>query len=221
MFSSLDASNFSGSISFYDLEFESILSKIVICYKLMRKDNVALNNDENKIRDVLVNKYINNPKVKEKIQLKYFLFPEVPETETIGRTDIRIHNPNRYYNQEEYFIIECKRLDSTNMSGITGLNAKYIENGIQRFATKHYSSYYRVNGMIGFVVEKIDIHANINSINNILTSSFNTITTKKEITHDSFIENFDFQYHSIHFDNDNSEFKLYHLMFDFHENIQN
>ena len=57
MFGSLDASNFSGSVSFYDNEFEKILSKITTCYQLMKTDKVVLKNDENKIRDILLLNY--------------------------------------------------------------------------------------------------------------------------------------------------------------------
>jgi len=221
MFSGLDASNFSGSISFYDNEFESILSKITACYKLMKNDKVVLENDENKIRNMLVNCYVNNHEIKKKIQLEYFVFPEVPETQTTGRTDIRIHNPNSFMNQnEEYYIIECKRLDNTNTTGTSGLNAKYIENGINRFITKFYSSYYRVNGMIGFIVDDLEIHSNTKCINSLLSNSFKSIKTKKEITKDYFINDFDYHYHSVHTDKDNEDLKVYHLMFDFNENIQ-
>lgn len=221
MFGSLDASNFGGSIPFYDNEFERILAKITICYQLMKNDKVVLENDENKIRDILVNDYVNNPKIKNKLQLNYFVFPEVPESKTSGRTDIRIHNPNSFMNQnEEYYIIECKRLDNANKTGTTGLNAKYIENGIDRFITKYYSSFYRVNGMIGFVVEDLKIDENIKNVNTLLTTSFSSIITKQEITKDSFIDEFEYHYSSIHADKDNDELKIYHLMFDFYENIK-
>jgi hypothetical protein len=222
MLGSLDASNFSGSVTFYDNEFKKILSKIAYCYQLMKSDKVELENDENKIRDTLVTCYVNNPEIKRKIQLEYFIFPEVPETKTGGRADIRIHNPNSFMNQnEEYYIIECKRLDNTNTKGTTGLNAEYIKEGINRFITKKYSSYYRVNGMIGFIVEDLKIDENIKNINAILTNSFSSIVTKQEITQDSFIDDFEYHYHSVHTDKDNKDLKIYHLMFDFMGNIKN
>ncbi len=221
MFGSLDASNFSGSIPFYDNEFEKILSKITICYQLMKTDEVVLEKDENKIRDILVNDYVNNPKIKNDLQLNYFIFPEVPETKTSGRTDIRIHDPKSFLNQnEEYYIIECKRLDNTNTTGTTGLNAEYIKEGINRFVTKKYSSYHRINGMIGFVVEDLKIHENVKSINTLLTTSFPSIATKQKITKDSFIDDFEYHYNSVHTDEDNDELKIYHLMFDLSGNIQ-
>mgnify|MGYP001791017005 CR=1 FL=1 len=221
MFGSLDASNFSGSVPFYDNEFEKILSKISTCYQLMKTDKVVLENDENKIRDILLLNYLKNNEIRRKIDLIQWHFErEVQEDHSIGRTDIKVISPNTFEKQEAYYILECKRLDNTNTNGTTGLNAKYIENGIDRFITKYYSSYYRVNGMIGFVVEDLKIHENVKSINTLLTTSFPSIATKQEITKDSFIDDFEYHYNSIHADKDNEELKIYHLMFDLSENIQ-
>ncbi len=221
MFGSLDASNFSGSIPFYDNEFEKILSKITICYQLMKTDKVVLENDENKIRDILLLNYLKNDKIREKVDLLEWHFErEVQEDHSIGRTDIKVISPNTFKKQKAYYILECKRLDNTNTAGTSGLNAKYIENGIDRFITKYYLSYYRVNGMIGFVVEDLKIDENVKNINTLLTTSFSSITTKQEITKDSFIDNFKYHYYSVHTDKDKDELKIYHLMFDLSGNIQ-
>ena len=84
----------------------------------------------------------------------------------------KVSNPYNYsyftvsghWEQEKaYFIIECKRLD-----GNKTLNDKYKNEGINRFITKKYSSYYGANGMIGFVVKKIDIDENIKKIGSFL-----------------------------------------------------
>lgn len=222
MFGRLDASIFSGSAPFYEKQFEEILSKIVICYKLMKSDNVSVENDENKIRDYLLLNYLQNDKVRENIDLIQWHFErEVQEGHSAGRTDIKIISPNTFVKQEAYYILECKRLDNKNTSGTSGLNSEYIKNGIGRFTSKHYSSFHKVNGMIGFVVEKMDIHTNTSSINTLLKNSFTSITTSKSITKDTFIEDFDYLYHSKHSDTDKEELKVYHLMFDFHENVQN
>ena len=69
MFSELNASTYKYSSVYYYAEFESILSKIIACYLLMLKEKVDVYNDENKIRDVIVNNYpqIRNPtKVSER-----------------------------------------------------------------------------------------------------------------------------------------------------------
>ena len=94
----LDASNFLYNGEVYDKEFELILSKITSCYFMLKKDEkeVPLNN-ENGIRDILVNNYINNPEIKKSLNLNYFVRPEVPESNSAGRTDIRIFSPNTFY----------------------------------------------------------------------------------------------------------------------------
>jgi hypothetical protein len=52
----LDASNFLYNSVVYTKEFEGILSKITTCYLQLRKDNIEVPlNDENGIRDILVN----------------------------------------------------------------------------------------------------------------------------------------------------------------------
>jgi hypothetical protein len=70
-----------------------------------------------------------------------------------GRTDLRILTQNSFEDTAAYFIIECKRLDAKNQSGVSGLNSEYIKNGIARFVKEDYSAYYKVNGMFGFIVE--------------------------------------------------------------------
>lgn len=214
----LDASNFLYNGEVYTKEFEGILSKITTCYLQLRKDNIEVPlNDENGIRDILVNNYINNPEIKKSIELNYFVLPEVPESNSTGRTDIRIFSPNTIYKQDEYYIIECKRLDNKARRGVSGLNYKYIANGIQRFTTSFYASYYKTNAMIGFVVDSFDIHENIEDINYLLKNNFTQIVTTSFLQKENFNDNFEFHYSSIHLTNDKQDLKLYHLMFNFAE----
>jgi len=221
MFSRLDASSFSGSIPFYEKQFEEILTKVTVCYQLMKADKVSLENDENKIRDVLLLNYLKNNQVRKDICLLQWHFErEVQEDHSIGRTDIKVISPNTFEKQEAYYILECKRLDNKNTKGTSGLNAEYIKNGIGRFTSKRYSSYHRVNGMIGFIVNDLEIHSNTKSINSLLLNSFKSVQTNQEITRCHFIDNFEYHYHSTHTDKDNDELKIYHLMFDLNENIQ-
>ena len=212
----LDASNFLYSNEVYYKEFEDILSKITSCYFKLKEDakHIPLK-DENGIRDILVNDYINNPEIKKSIGLNYFVLPEVPEINSTGRTDIRIFSPNTFYNQEEYYIIECKRLDNQARRGVSGLNYKYIANGIQRFTTSFYASYYKTNAMVGFVVDSLDIHENIEDINYLIENEFSQIITTDLIKKENFISHFDFHYSSFHLTEDKQKLKLYHLMFSF------
>lgn len=222
MFSSLDASNFVGSIPFYEKQFEDILKKITACFQLMKNNHINLVNDENSIRDVILINYLKDNQVRKDIGLLQWHFErEIQENLSVGRTDIKVISLNTFIQQEAYYIIECKRINGTNVNGKTGLNAEYIKNGIGRFTSNYYSSYCRVNGMIGFVVDTLDIHENISNINALLVGSFISIETVNKLINTYFIQNFEYQYYSIHKTVEDIEIKIYHLMFDFAENIIN
>lgn len=216
----INASSYPFAKDDYRNEFEDILSKIITCYNLMITDNVSLTNDENAIRDVLLINYLKDNSIRKKIKLTDFLFDrEVPEDKSLGRTDIKIQTLNTFQDTSAYYIIECKRLDATNLNGKTGLNAKYIENGIYRFASTTYSTHYKTNGMIGFVVESIDINTIRTSINNLLTTNFSEASTTQNLQYREIVTDFGFSYCSRHNLPEDSVV-LYHLMFDFSKNIQ-
>lgn len=220
MFTDLNASDYGHSSVFYNAEFEDILSKIIACYNLMLNDNVSLSNDENSIRDVFLINYLKNNSVRRKIELTDYLFDrEVPEDRTIGRTDIKIQTLNTFQDTSAYYTLECKRLDAVNPIGGTGLNAKYIQNGIYRFASKTYSTHYKTNGMIGFVVQQMDIHKNVDCINILLKSSFTEANTTQILSKRSIVSGFNFCYYSTH-SLDNEEIIIYHLMLDLAKNIE-
>jgi hypothetical protein len=215
MFDNLNASNFNYSHYFYNAEFEEILSKIVCCYHLMLDDKVQLTNNENAIRDVLLLQYLKNNNVRKKVGLINYLFDrEVPEDRGVGRTDIKIQTSNTFIDTNAYYLIECKRLDTINVNGTTGLNAKYIENGICRFTTETYSTHYKTNGMIGFVVQPLDIATNITSINQLLQNSYSTANTTKMLSNRVLRTDFNHCYYSAH-----NKVVIYHLMLDFSKNI--
>jgi hypothetical protein len=221
MTNTLDPSAFLESANFRDSEFQDILIKVVHCYKMMLADKVRVMNNENLIRDKLLIKYLKNNEIRNKIQLTKYLFDkEVPEDNTKGRTDIKVQTINTFLDTSAYYIIECKRLNNQNLNGTTGLNAAYIKNGIMRFVDGQYSTNKYLNGMIGFVVELMDIQANITNINNLLRENFSDANTETFLALLSFIEDFKYQYYSTHKDSGNKKIKLYHLMFDFSKNIE-
>jgi len=220
MFENFNATRFESSGVFYNTEFEDILSKIITCYDLMRTDKVSLTNDENAIRDVLLINYLKNNSIRKKINLTNYLFDrEIPEDRSLGRTDIKIQTQNTFEDTSAYYIIECKRLDAINTKGETGLNAKYIEYGIHRFASSYYSAHHKTNGMIGFIVESIDIHKNVLEINNLLATNFLNANTTQALQYRNIIADFNYSYCSCHNITGN-QVLLYHLMFDFSKNIQ-
>jgi hypothetical protein len=218
MFNTLDASNFKGSVPFYNANFEYIMHKISVCYSMIVDSKIPLPKDENLIRDVLVNNYLNNNLIKEKLDLNYFFNPEVPE-KNIKRPDIKIQSPNDVYKTEAYYSIECKVLNNKYVTGTSGLNAKYIKNGIRRFTDKEYASHFRVNGMIGFIVDQMDIQQNTENINSLLKSEFNQINTTKSLMNEKYFDDFEYHYSSTHKDIDNNGLRIYHLMLDVSDNV--
>ncbi|MDE3183886.1 MAG: hypothetical protein KGM16_10750 [Bacteroidota bacterium] len=220
MFRELNASGYEHNGIFYNAEFEEILSKVIICYRLMLSDNVTLRNDENSIRDILYINYLNRDAIRKSVGLQYYYFDrEILEDSTAGRTDIRILNAYSFLETAAYYIIECKRLDTKNTKGSTGLNAKYIENGICRFASKTYSAHYKTNGMIGFVIESLNISENVISINMLLKTTFTKSNTTQELKYRELVAGFEFSYCSAHRIEKNNVV-IYHLMLDFSKNIQ-
>ncbi len=212
----LDASRYRYAKDNFTAEFEGLLTKIIACYAIMLSDTVELANDENAIRDILLLNYLKNDNIRKQVRLQDFLFDrEVQEDSTSGRTDIKIQTRNTFKRQDAYYIIECKRIDNTNLTGISGLNAEYIRNGIMRFVSQKYSCFYRVNGMIGFVVTQMNIADNIQNINFLLRNEFEEANIREYLTKKSCIKRFRHLYSSSHADIDNKLFVLYHLMFDF------
>lgn len=56
IFTKLNASGYEHSSTFYQNEFEDILKGVIVCYNLMIDAEVSLSNDENQIRDVLIDR---------------------------------------------------------------------------------------------------------------------------------------------------------------------
>ncbi len=227
MFENINAANFGFSSSFYLNEFEDILRGIIVCSNCINSSGVALPNDENKIRDVMLLKYLKNESFKNAhFNLASYHF-DYETIENTGRADIRILPINKYINDEAYYIIECKRLNNQNLKGSTGLNAEYVQNGICRFVTSYYSSYFRINGMIGFVVDNLDIDNNITCLNLFLNKDLTNDRQEnvnampiQEIKPIEISEDFKYSYTSTHQTVSLNEITLYHLMFNFSKQIQ-
>lgn len=227
MFKNINATNFGYNSTFYLNEFEDILRGIVLCYQCINSSEVTLPNNENEIRNIMLKDYLKVESFKKAhFNLANYHF-DYETIENIGRADIRILPVNPYINDESYYIIECKRVDNQNVTGITGLNAEYVKNGICRFVSGYYSSYFRINGMIGFVVENFDFDKNITNINSFLNNNLindrgenvNTMFTR-EIKVIELSKDFKYSYTSTHQTVSQNEIILYHLMFNFSAQMQ-
>ena len=215
----MDSSVFNYNSVFYNREFENILVSIINCYKLMITRKVILPNDENEIRNKIVgDEFLSNNQVRNQLGVTDYIFePEAPEK--TGRADIKIISRlSTFFDTKAYYVIECKRLDNKNTTGTTGLNAKYIYEGIARFVSGKYSMYGKTAGMMGFVVEKMDIHQNVSDIITLLNQHFGHINTEETFTHKTIVSSFKFSYFSRHKIGGISKI-IYHLMLDFSDNI--
>lgn len=151
-----------------------IIEALIRSCELMEKDcleqGTKIQNHEEKIRNHLVENYLENDEMRSLIglsEIRLRFYPEMPEnydTQTnsyVGRTDIRVVSEDTLKNRDDYFIIECKRIDGTQ-----NLNKKYVKEGICRFVgeTPKYLSYNKTNIMLGFIVANIDCAVTISAI---------------------------------------------------------
>ena len=212
----MSASAFEYCVSYFNTTFEDILKGIIITYSciIAAKTKIPLNN-ENAIRDIFLSKeYLKNINFRNSNppMANYHFDKETAEDK--GRADIRILRVNDYIDDDAYYIIECKRLDGKNK-----LNKEYIFNGIKRFTNeKKYKFHEHTAGMIGFVVSNMDINENVICINNLLQNNFTEINTEKELTEKQITPDFKYSYYSNH-KVKNSTKIIYHLMFNFSDNI--
>lgn len=168
--------------------YHTIIAALIAGCRLMVKDcfehHVTIQNHEEKIRTHLLENYLENSNTRRLLGLDGVpvrFIAEVPEnydstTDTyFGRTDIRVVSSNWFRNREDYYIIECKRIDGT-----LTLNKKYVEEGICRFIgeTPKYSSYNNRNIMLGFVVKNMDCTIVIRAITDIHTEKIGSIIVK-------------------------------------------
>jgi len=189
----LDATILEDTNIYYENIFKNLLLNIYSCYEYMLADKIKVpKNDENKIRDILY-KYISNKKIRNKICNIYGFNFDKEVDEKTGRIDLKIRDINDFEDFNYYYIIECKRLN-----GKSTLNKYYIDKGINRFTSGYYSSSYGINGMLAFIVEKIDIHSNMDKIGGF----FNCLEINKL------------------YDSNHSNKKLFHLIMDFSSNIK-
>jgi len=223
----MDTLRFEYIQDYIDTEFCKVCRGCILVYNSIIKSQCRLTNDENLIRDEFM-KYLKNPQYRRShTPLNEFHFEkEVPEY--TGRADIKVMPRNGFEDDYAYYIIECKRLDNINTTGTTGLNAEYVKNGICRFVTGFYSTYNDCCGMIGFAIDKMDIHKN--TCENINALMFQTMTNDKGIevnanvttplTNIILVNTFSYSYISKHRnENKNREITIYHLTFDFSDII--
>lgn len=211
----------------YDEQFIVILEGIVVAFNNMLLDFSSIENKETTIRNYLCKNYLQNDIFRE----KYFLIPFSFDAESaiimdgheIGYIDIKIKTAESFQKTQNYYTVECKRLDGDYVDRRktqpilknNSLATEYIKNGIMRFVTKKYPTALGVNGMIAFIVKATDIDEGVSAINDLIKNKFKETNTSQLLTKVDIITEFDFAYFSSHLDTDNDSFDLYHLMLDY------
>ncbi len=151
--------------------FEQIIVFLVKSGDLLLKNNVKIENHEERITAHIVENYLKDNSVVDS-SFPFAFETECrenfnPNTDTYaGRADIRVSSRDCLFrkNPKDYYTIECKRIDGTS-----DLNKKYVTKGVTRFVVPpiKYESYHNKNIMFAYVVTKIDIKSNITKINTI------------------------------------------------------
>lgn len=201
--------------------FEEIINYLIHCSNLMLSDAKELLNDENEITYCFVETYLDNDNIKTSQLIKAKFDVEIQENynhitkKYKGRTDIRVITENIFNNRNNYYIIECKRID-----GDKPLNTKYINDGINRFVIEKYTSYNNKNIMFGFVVKDIDIKANTIKISNLQSNSeLNKNSIKSGFIEKNSRNNIFALYSSEYMTCTSKHLELRHLFYNFHSII--
>ncbi|MBO5673416.1 MAG: hypothetical protein J6R59_05635 [Paludibacteraceae bacterium] len=223
----LNASAFTGLSAFNQQELFSVLECCVDIYGYFIACGNKVCNKEEQIRNIFFEKLNDDDYRSKHPCLQNFHFEKEPQ-ENSGFLDIKVKTLNPYESTKAYYIIECKRLGSKNLLGENGLNAEYIKNGICRYVTGYYSTYFSCNVMFGFVVESVsvqtDIIDNINSMinNNYINAQHVEVNANaiQKLTHKDFVNGYSYSYISKHSHISGKEIVLYHIMFDFSQNIR-
>lgn len=221
-----NASNFIGTQTFSNGEFESLLGCCVGIYNEFIGNNLRCDGEEEKIRDVFFDKLNDDVYRENHPILQYYHFEKEPQENT-GFLDIKVKTLNPYGSTKAYYCIECKKLGVDNKGYTTGLNIEYVKDGICRFVNDYYSSYFGRNVMFGFLVNKVCVQTEIiDSINSKLNKDYiNTqgVTVnakgKTGLQYDDFAEGYPYSFVSTHTHVSGTELVLYHLLFDFSNNI--
>ncbi len=193
---------------YYEKRFPEILAYIVSAYKQLLADKEPLKNNETYITEILVETYLNRSGNREKLGIEDVIFNREP-AEKEGFVDIKVQTIYSLSNPEAYYIFECKRLDGT-----ARLNREYVRKGILRFTSGKYSSYYGINGMIGYEVKKLDTLLNVRKINSMVRSDYPSLGRTGELEPVEIAGDFDFCFQSVHPLETSGRLLLYHLMLD-------
>lgn len=206
----MDATMFQYKLEFRKTQLEGILTDCILVYSNIILGGEQIKNNENIIRDEIA-KYLKDDAYKENhtSTVKFFhVDTEVTEGKN-GRTDLRFLQVDPYKGQNNYFTIECKRLDGKN-----NLSKEYVLNGMERFTKKKkYDTPLGYNAMMGFIVKSLNVNETCRVINSNLSLDEWLVKMQEEIAKGCY------KFESKHILPRN--ITLLHLWLDFSSNIKN
>ncbi len=153
--------NESNNIAFENGLFNLIIVHLCQCSREMRDTCKATGNGLYNHEDKITNRLVANHLNFNDLKLKFILqSPEMfiaDEDNYRGRCDIKVVSSNWFNNENDYYLVECKRID-----GGSYLNRQFVSEGIARFVVgpPKYPSYHKRNIMFGYVVQAINIPEN-------------------------------------------------------------
>jgi hypothetical protein len=213
--------NESNNIAFEHGLFQLIIVHLYQCsHDMAERCKVTGNqlyNHENKITDRLAANHLNL----NNWGLRFI--PQSPETFTPeedvykGRCAIKVVSKDWFRNINDYYLIECKRIN-----GGKHLNCQYVSDGVSRFVINpvKYPSYHKRNIMFGYVVQAIDIAKNTAKIDQLQSELLVGVLSGKFLLVDN--TSTEFYHYSCQYQYgiaDNIE--LAHLFYDFSAVIKN
>lgn len=221
----MDTNSFSLTQEYFEGELEIVFKFVTDCHSLLLDQETTVPNDEEKIRNMLISRYLTDGKVKKQLGFRMGRFcAEAAEIDKIslsesGYIDLKVCLAEHFCDDEIYFIIECKRVDGSN-----DLNREYVKEGINRFINEQYSIRTGVTGMIGFCVSQLNlsdlIDGRTKSINHHVDKWISNYTDKKLQPYIINQSN-PIVYRSMHSSYSSKNFNIFHMFLDFSSLIDN
>jgi hypothetical protein len=176
-----------------------------------KNDGHYLHNDEDKITNRLCEYHL---QYSDLCGLTFTIQKPVTfdaETDSyIGRADIHVKSWDRFNNADEYYLIECKRIDGT-----ARLNSLYVSEGVSRFVVHppKYPSYHKRNIMLGYIVKAITVGDNSKKIADMQSPTLTGVESSQFtlVTSDEEFHRYSCSYQSEYI----GQIELAHLFFDF------
>jgi len=211
----------SHNVAFEEGLFSLIVLHLYKCSHNMveecKETGTELHNHEDRITERLVANYLNYNNLRLRFIPQSLESFDSEENVYKGKCDIKVVSENWFGNSDDYYLIECKRIDGGNR-----LNRLYVLEGVSRFVINpvKYPSYHRRNIMFGYIVHAINIEENATKIEQLQGELLKEVLPGKLLLVDR--TSSEFYYYSCQYQYSITDgIELAHLFYDFSAVIQN